>query len=783
MPRGEAVELAPGGALIRPPLAAGQPVPGELLVGFERAATGAKRAAARRAAGVTVRRALRVDGVQLVELDRGESAADAIARLERDPSVRYAEPNRWRTAAATLPDDPLFGQLWGLSNTGQIVGGSGGVADSDIDAPEAWDVITGGETLVAVVDEGVAYDHPDLAPNMWRNPGEVAGNGIDDDGNGFVDDVHGADMVDRDGDPRDFGGHGTHVAGTIAAAGGDGVGITGVSWSARLMAVRALGPDGGTDADVAEAFDYAADMGARVVNASLGGPGASATLRSSITSHPNTLFVVAAGNDGADNEVVAGGSFPCNFPDANLICVAATTQRDQLASFSNFGSTSVDLGAPGTNILSAAPDRDGVRMSDGFEASDFTARWSPSGTGTPWGRTSASAASGTFSIADSPAGNYQANKASYLDLRTPLDLRGQHGCVVTFKARMSLAGGDRFAVDRSLDGGTTFPRIFSATGASTGGTYTEHTIDLEADGAASVIFGFGLESTGGSADGVSVDDVAVKCIQPEQGAGAYQLLDGTSMATPHVAGAAALLLSRKPSLSVSQARSILLLTGDAVPSLSGKTVTGRRLNVDHALRSPGAGGPLPSPDVETAPASAVSETGATLNGALNPRSVPTSSLFEYGTSTAYGSATAAVPAEATGSRQGASAAIQGLTAGTTYHYRLVAVREGERFPGADAAFTTASPPAPPPAPPAAGDGATIVPPAALTLRQRARRSRVAARARAAPCAVASGARAGRSWSSSSRAAGAWSPAAAGAAASGSRCAAPAGSGQGATGWS
>ena len=334
---------------VRP--ADGEPVPGELLVGFEPGAGGTERAAARRAAGVTVERALRIDGVQLVKLAPGESREAAIARLERDPAVAFAEPNRRRTAQATLPNDPQFNQLWGMNA---------------IHAPEAWDLETGGDTLVAVVDEGVAYDHPDLAANVWHNPGETPGNGIDDDHNGYRDDVVGYDFVGTgDSNPRGSGSHGTHVAGTIAAAGNNGLGVAGVSWSARLMILRALGTSSGTDADIAEAFDYAADMGARVVNASLGGPGATTTLRLPITTHPNTLFVVAAGNESADNEQ-GDGSYPCDYPDLNIICVAATTQSDGFASFSNFGTTSVDLGAPGNGIYSTVPGNSAQPAAFGF---------------------------------------------------------------------------------------------------------------------------------------------------------------------------------------------------------------------------------------------------------------------------------------------------------------------------------------------------------------------------------------------------------------------------------
>ena len=223
--------------------------------------------------------------------------------------------------------------------------------------------------------------------------------------------------------------------------------------------MRGLGPTGGSDADIANAFEYAADNGARVVNASLGGPGASATLHAPIQNHPETLFVVAAGNSATNNDPIRSASeYPCSFPDANLICVAATTQGDGLASFSNFGGTSVDLGAPGVNVLSTRP---GVGMSDGFEVNDFGGRWNPhvDPAGLGVGQDDATPAAGSFAIEDSPGGNYANNTNN---LRRPAHAgrpRGAQGCVLTFKARYTLAAGDNFVVDRSVDDWGTFTRL------------------------------------------------------------------------------------------------------------------------------------------------------------------------------------------------------------------------------------------------------------------------------------------------------------------------------------
>ena len=205
--------------------------------------------------------------------------------------------------AAAFPDDPFFGSQWALSNTGQTIQGTAGTVDADIDAPEAWATTTGSpQVVIAVVDTGMDASAPDLAPNLWTNSGEVAGNGVDDDHDGFVDDVHGWDFVEGDATANDDDGHGTHVAGIADARGNDGTGVAGVSWQARLLGVRALDANGnGSLSDVIAAFEYAADRGARIVNASLGGAGTSQTFLDALNRHPGTLLVAAAGNAAPSN--------------------------------------------------------------------------------------------------------------------------------------------------------------------------------------------------------------------------------------------------------------------------------------------------------------------------------------------------------------------------------------------------------------------------------------------------------------------------------------------------
>ncbi len=298
-----------------------------------------------------------------VILAPGSDEAAAMEAIAAHPSVEQVVPNTWGGLLA-LPSDPQFGSQWSLHNTGQ----SGGTPGADIDAPAAWDLETGDPSVVvAITDTGVEYTHPDLAANMWENPGEIPGNGLDDDGNGIVDDVFGANFSGPPappGDPMDdhvsgfpfFSpvGHGTHVAGIVGAVANNGLGVAGVAWNVRLMAVKwinALG--GGTCAAAINAVVYSTLMGADIINASWRMPFACPALRDAIdfAGTQNVLFVAAAGNDfGSDNDVVPMA--PATFRLRNLIAVAATDRNDQLAGFSNFGAQRVQIAAPGEAILS-----------------------------------------------------------------------------------------------------------------------------------------------------------------------------------------------------------------------------------------------------------------------------------------------------------------------------------------------------------------------------------------------------------------------------------------------
>ena len=308
-----------------------------------------------------------IPGLRSVHLRAGVSVNAALQAYRSNPNVLYAEPNFVQHVALTTPNDTSFSSLYGLHNTGQL----GGTVDADIDAPEAWDITKGNPNIVVgVIDTGVNYNHPDLAANMWKNMWEfngVAGN--DDDGNGFVDDVYGYDFIGAgDSNPADDHFHGSHVSGTIGAVGNNNVGVVGVNWNVKIMALKFLNSAGsGTTEDAVQAVNYATMMrnlynstsgakGANIVltSNSWGGGGFSQALQDAIAASraANMLFVAAAGNDGVNTD--GGGFYPATYPLDNIISVAATDRNDNRAYFSNWGRNTVDLAAPGVDVLSTS---------------------------------------------------------------------------------------------------------------------------------------------------------------------------------------------------------------------------------------------------------------------------------------------------------------------------------------------------------------------------------------------------------------------------------------------
>ncbi len=346
-------------------------VPNQLLVRFNPTAPSSASLKAHRRAGATLKASYAiVPGLQLVQLQAGTNFNQALNSYRSDPTVLYAEPNYIRKALDSTPNDLYFPDLWNLHNTGQKISFPGptndppnGTPGDDIHALEAWAITTGSANVViGLIDTGIDYNHEDLAANAYRNTADCNNNGIDDDGNGYIDDCYGIDALDNTSDPMDQVGHGTHVAGIMGAVGNNGVGVTGVNWTVRILTCKFLGYSGGTDDGAIACLNYMATMKDRGVNIvatnnSWGGYGFSQALYDAIDAQRQRgiLFVAAAGNDASDND----GSYPL-YPSSysldNIISVAASTYADGLAYFSSFGAHTVDIAAPGYRILSTTPD-------------------------------------------------------------------------------------------------------------------------------------------------------------------------------------------------------------------------------------------------------------------------------------------------------------------------------------------------------------------------------------------------------------------------------------------
>ncbi|MBI5557348.1 MAG: S8 family serine peptidase [Deltaproteobacteria bacterium] len=446
---GEKILLAPGRPSAKKPLYK----PDEVVIKLKKSVTPQSFQTKGAKMGLEIKKRFktlsRVKGQEFLLIkSQSASAGKLLDMLRQDPMVEAASLNYLRYINTT-PDDALFYQQWSLANTGQLVAGyPGGTPGADIDAGRAWDVQTGNSnTVVAVLDTGVAYDHPDLTDNMWVNSQELAGTaGVDDDGNGYVDDIYGIDTGEGDSDPLDHYGHGTHVAGTIAASGNNTLGVTGINWDGRVMAVKGF-PDNAElglslDAELA-ALDYIIAMkqsGVNIVaiNASYGGGGQSQLQKEAIEAAgaAGIIFIAAAGNDGSNND--AAPQYPASYDSANIISVAATDRNDLLTSWSNYGVNSTDLGAPGDLILSTyswqnydpAP---GDVFYDDMEGGSVN--WLADGS---WMITEEEASSPTHAWSDSPYGQYGDNTFFALQSRAVDLSSAQTPLTLGFSAKFAL---------------------------------------------------------------------------------------------------------------------------------------------------------------------------------------------------------------------------------------------------------------------------------------------------------------------------------------------------------
>ena len=287
--------------------------------------------------------------LRLVQLREGSDLREGLNYYKLQPEVRFAEPNFIYHTQLT-PNDAQFGSLWGMNNTGQ----SGGLVGFDIDAAAAWDSHTSSPgIIIGSIDTGVDVNHEDLSANIWVNPGEIPGNFVDDDANGFIDDVNGWDFVNNDSFPFDDHDHGSHTMGTAAGQGNNGIGVAGVTWTASIMSIKVCNQFGSCPSSaILGGVDYATDNNARVTSNSYGGGGFSQAMKDAIdrADAAGILFSAAAGNNGRDIEF--SNFFPAGYDSPNIISVAAMNRFGGKSGFSNWGATRVDLGAPGSSILS-----------------------------------------------------------------------------------------------------------------------------------------------------------------------------------------------------------------------------------------------------------------------------------------------------------------------------------------------------------------------------------------------------------------------------------------------
>lgn len=595
----------------RPAALSGEHVEGEVIVRFKPGTTRAAATAAHARLGARRKREFKVvPGLELAKTSRGRSVEATVREYEAMPEVLYAQPNYVKRIALT-PNDPQFSGQWGLVNTGQTAG----VADADIDAEEAWEITTGNRSVtVAVIDTGVDYEHPDLAPNMWTNPGEIPGNGIDDEGNGYVDDVHGYDTANNDGDPLDDNGHGTHVAGILGAQSNNAVGVAGTSWNVSIMAIKVFGASGtGTTVDILEAMQYLAQSPARIANNSWGGNHAFDQAEYDAIAAIDKLFVCAAGNGGADgvgDDNESAPYYPASYDLSNILAVGASTGADGAAAFSNYGAASVDVFAPGVDILSTemsprilavASDatENAPLFRDEFASLNAWGQYYyPAYPYQPWQVNGTS-----FTSAPSSAANvgYVDNQRMQIRQKVALDLSGVDFPALRFKVRTDLEPGADVLLWGALDasaGKTT--TLGFATGDS-GGEYRTAVTDLRGFAGQNdiqLIFEIRADSTISSAEGyegVWIDDVSVFDLDPGPSGSpwayetrytdAYVMMSGTSMSAPFASGIAALLLARYPAQSTSWLKATIMSSAEPKSSLSGKCVTGARVNARSALAS------------------------------------------------------------------------------------------------------------------------------------------------------------------------------------------------------
>lgn len=505
--------------------------------------------------------------LDVVSIEDGSTVEDKITALKNDPSVEYAEPN-YRVQLLTIPNDTNYGLQWGLHNTGQSVNGTAGTADADIDAPEMWSIeeASRGTTIVAVIDTGAAINHPDLAGNVvspW--------------------DAHTSTAY-----PWDYGGHGSNVSGIVGAVANNSAGISGISINnkVKIMPISF----NMSMAEAISAITYAGANGAKVINASWGSFSYSQGLYDAIAAFDG-LFVTAAGNGGADGVGDNNDSvpfYPAAYNLANIITVAAMTSSDDLTSFSNYGVTSVDVGAPGADIYSAEGYRAFYEDFESVSVPALGTKFTQSGTGANWGTYTYQNSLGTVLYGDL-ASTYAANASTYAT-SSAIDISSTSYSYLNFFISCQLPTStlpsytDYMGVE--VYNGSTWTELDKIyNDSSSGYNHGDLTYDVTSYKSASfrIRFHWVTDSADNTHDGCKINNV--KLIDSSSSNGSYQFMSGTSQASPLVAGLTALVWGAKPTLTAAQVKSIIMTKGDTVAALSGKVVSGKRINAYTAYNS------------------------------------------------------------------------------------------------------------------------------------------------------------------------------------------------------
>lgn len=558
-----------------------QYVKDQVLIKFKPGVSAVARSQAAQAYGASTMQTVgSKKDVVLAKLIRRQSVEQAVKDLSSDPGVEYAQPNYIYHALAA-PTDPVYatGQLWAAKNTGQtMLTGSyvpaTGTAGADMKLEAAWDIQTDcSSVVVAVLDTGINYNSEDLSANMWT---DISGTDTMH-GRNFAADV----ATGANSNPMDRHGHGTHVAGIIGAAANNGVGGAGVCWSAKLMAVRVLEADGsGTTTTIVEGVDYAIANDAKVINMSLGGTGGEDfSYRDAITraQDADVLVVVAAGNDNENNDTAA--HWPCNFTHTNLVCVAALDQNYALASFSDYGATSVDVGAPGTNIYSTWAGTSDT-ITDTFASGTFTSTTLGSGGG--W-----QVDSGWLKVPKANWGTANYNASTDDRVYKSFNLSAVNAAYLEFDAAINVNASDFFLVNYSSSGGDpsyydpnptgTIARPYTDQYDGINSAYASGKINITRCLSTTCTVGFQLLTDAALQNyGVALTNFTITTLINTTNS--YSTINGTSMATSEVAGIAALVRARNPLYTYADTAAAIKNGGDSIPALSGITTTGKAVN-------------------------------------------------------------------------------------------------------------------------------------------------------------------------------------------------------------